>query len=195
MRLGGTLASGALALAVVSCAKVPTEAADAARASLEAAVKAEGPIYAADVFAKADGLVKSMDADLGAQARKSRLQRSYKTATALAGQAADAARQAVDAAIKGKDQAKADVARLVPEVEKGLADADARIKAVEASRGIRLDANQLKAQLEAGRQSLEEARSEAAAAKVMDAKKKLLAISESLAAAASAVDAAMKASR
>ena len=185
MRLIKMLVVTSLAIAMASCAKVPQAAVDAAKAALDAAVKAEAPVYAADAFAKADGLVKSMDADIAAK--------SYKNVASLAAQAADAAKQAAEAAVAGKAQVQADVAKMVPEVEKGLKDADARIKQVATVRGIKLDIPQLKAQLEAGRKSLEDAKADATAARFMDSRNKLQAIRDALAAAAKAIDEAMKA--
>jgi hypothetical protein len=183
-----------MAIALTRCAKVPQAVVDEAKAALATAARAEAPLYAADDFAKADTLVTSMEADIAAQAAKSPLSRSYRDVAALAAQAAEAAKQASDAAAAGRQQVNADVARMLPEVEKELNEADARIAQAAAVRGIKLDVAQIRAQVQAGRKGLEDARA-AAGAKPMDARNKLQAISEMMAAASKAVDQAMKAPR
>ena len=190
MRLVRLLGLLFMAIALTRCARVPQAAVDEAKAALDQAVKAEAPIYAADAFAKADTLVTSMEAEMAAQAAKSALSRSYRSVAALAAQAAEAAKQASAAAAAGKEQVSADVARMLPEVEKALNDAESMIRQAAAVRGTRLDVAQLRAEVEAGRKALEDAR---AAAKPMDARNTLQAISEMIAAAGKTVVAAMKA--
>jgi hypothetical protein len=193
MKLTRAFALAVFVLAAVACGKVPQAAVDAAEAAIDAAVAAEAPVYAAEAFAKAQGFVTSMKAEAVAQAAKSGLKRSYKNVALLAGQAVEAAKLADAAALRGREQAAADVARMMPEVEKLLTDADAKIRQAAAIRGISLDIDQLKAQLEAGTTSLEQAKRDQTARKLMDARNKLQAISDALAAAARVIDEATKA--
>ncbi len=101
--------------------------------------------------------------------------------------------QAADAAVRGAEQAASEVARMLPEIEKSLADAGAAIGRAAAAR--QPDVRQLEAQLEAARQSLEEAKKDQTARRFVDSRNKLRAISDALAAAAGAIDEATKARR
>ena len=108
--------------AIAGCAQPPTELVEAARARV-ASVGAEGAVYAADEYGGAQAAVVRMDAEVGAQAERFALTRSYDRTTELAGlveTAADEVERAIDAE---KQRLRSQATQMVADAERALTDA------------------------------------------------------------------------
>ncbi len=109
-----------VALMSAACAKEPSDAIGAAKASLEAAKTAGAADYAPGALAGAETQAAALDAELKAQSEKFAPTRSYAKASELAAAAKAAADKAAAEAVAGKEQMKAEATTLIAGVRGSL---------------------------------------------------------------------------
>jgi len=129
------------ALSLVTCAKPPQAAIDAARAAVQtAADNSDVLTYAPDSLRAAQQKMDALNAELAAQERRSPLSRSYDGAARFAQEAVTAAQQAGTDAQNSKQQVAKDAAALIEKVGSEIPDFEAMVWTAKRVRGIRMDA-------------------------------------------------------
>jgi hypothetical protein len=123
-----------VAVLAVGCAKPPQADVDAAKAALTAAEQAEAPKYAPDAWEKAKQAEAAVDAEIGAQAAKFALFRSYKKTAELVKAAKDAADAAKQAGIDGKEKAKNEAKAAIDGVKAAVENAKTLLATLEKCR-------------------------------------------------------------
>jgi len=158
-----------VALAVVSlsaCGKAPQAAVDQAQAALAAAGEAEAANYAPQAWEAAQGAVNAAMAEVEAQNAKFALTRSYKRASELLTAAQQAAVEAKDAAVSGKEQMRVAVEGAVATIEENLSAADGLLKTLATCRkrpkGFAGDLEIMRGNVDGLRSQLGEVQAEAA---------------------------------
>ncbi len=134
----------ALAFAVTGCATVPKADVDAAEKALNDARAAKAPEYAADAWNAAQDAEAKLQAELEAQQKTWALGRSYQTARTLAATAKDQADKAAQAAIAGKDAAKADATALMSQAREEAKKASDMLQTAPRGKGTEADLASLK---------------------------------------------------
>jgi len=109
---------------LAACAKPPQAAIDQAKAAIKAAGEAEAPAYATDAWETAQKSMNAATAEIEAQNAKFALTRSYKKAEALLATAEQDATAAEQAAVEGKELARAELEQTVAAIETSFAQAD-----------------------------------------------------------------------
>jgi chromosome segregation ATPase len=102
-----------VALIAVGCAKPPQQELDQAKASVAAAEQAEAAKYAPEAWEQAQRSMSAVNAELDAQNAKFALFRSYTKTKQLIADSGQAADQARDAALEGKQRARAEAQQAI----------------------------------------------------------------------------------
>jgi len=109
---------------LVGCAKAPQQSIDQAQAALDQAQKAQAPDYAPEAWDEAQQSMNAAMAEVEAQNAKFAPLRSYKNAGQLIETARDEAAKAEQAAVSGKERAKAEAESAVTAVKGSLDQAN-----------------------------------------------------------------------
>jgi hypothetical protein len=107
---------------VVSCAKAPQEAIDAANAALQAAKTVEADRYAAAEYNAAKDSLDAATAEVEKQNSKFALFRNYGDASRMLQSAVNAANAAAAAAATNKEQVKVEAEQLVSQAQAAVAE-------------------------------------------------------------------------
>jgi len=150
-----------LTLAVVSCAKPPTQELDAAKAALDAAKAAEAEVYAADTYRSASGALTEANNKVD--------QKDYEGAKASAIQAKELADRAKAEANTSKQQIRDEAQAIINRVGPGLTDARSSLSNAPRGKGADEDLDQLGADLSQAEANLSGARSNLSGGKFKDA--------------------------
>jgi hypothetical protein len=161
-----------MALMSVACAKEPTDAIGAAKASLEAAKTAGAADYAPAALASAETSAAALDAELKAQSEKFALTRSYAKANELAAAAKADAEKAAAEAVTGKEQMKAEATTLIAGVRGSLDAAKQALAKAPKGKGSAADLEAMNADVAGVEASLGEMDAAMAAGNYKDAKVK-----------------------
>lgn len=182
MRIARALAVAALLTVLAACAEPPQAEIDAARAALSAASRSADVItYAPDALRSAQEKMNALDAELGFQARRPALRRSFDAAAVLARETAALAMQAGAKAVADKQQVASDAAGLVEEIAAAIPGFESRVWAAKRVPRIKLDLiaplqlvpNQARAAVDDARKDIASGAFAAAKARLMAAKDQL----------------------
>ena len=187
------MTAAAFAMILAGCAKVPQTEVDAVKTALEAAKAADAQTYAPESFNAAMDAVTALDNELKAQEQLGAVKRKYDKSLTLASDAKAAAEKAAGDAEKAKEAMKAEVADLINIVNALIPQAKERVAKAAKVKGIKLDSSALAAQLETGLAAVTEAGADLNAGKLAEAKAKVTAVQEQLAAGEEIVKAALDA--
>ncbi|MGO9409975.1 MAG: hypothetical protein ACLQCB_04400 [Spirochaetia bacterium] len=131
----------AAALGLVTCAKPPQAAIDAARAAVQTAADTIDILtYAPDSLRAAQQKMDALNAELSAQEKRSPVSRSYDDVKRLAQETAAAAQEAEADAQSSKQQVAKDAAALIEKIGAEIPDFEAKVWTAKRVRGIRMDA-------------------------------------------------------
>jgi hypothetical protein len=169
-----------VALLSVACAKEPTDAVSAWKASLEAAKTAGAADYAPAALASAETAGAALDAELKAQSEKFALTRSYTKAAELAAAAKAAADKAAAEAVTGKEQMKAEATTLIAGVRGSLDAAKQALAKAPKGKGSAADLEAMNVDVAGVESSLAAMDSAMAAGNFKDAKVKAEAAKQTL---------------
>jgi hypothetical protein len=185
MRATRLLASCLALAAICSCAQPPQQQIDAARAAVQAAERdPDVVLYAPDSLRAAQEALNALDAELQAQSRRSTLGRSYDATKDLARRASQAAASATASAQAAKQQVARQAAALVDELNAAVPDLESKLWAARRVKGISLKALAPLASLpEQARAVVEDAQRDIEAGSFAEARAKLRAALDALAAA------------
>jgi tRNA U34 5-carboxymethylaminomethyl modifying GTPase MnmE/TrmE len=126
-------------LGLAACSKPPEQAIQAGSAALEQAKAAGAETYAADALQKAQDALNRADAEKKAQDEKFVLFRSYKTSEQLYNEAKTELDAATQAAVAGKEQAKADATKAVDDAKAAVAAANEALAKAPKSKDTKAD--------------------------------------------------------
>lgn len=160
----------AAVLLVTSCGKAPQAEIDAAKAAVDAALKAGADVFAPDAFARAKASLAEMEAEVAAQGKK--MFKSFDKAKTLAlavRKAADDARAAAEAR---KTELKNELPKTLAALAEGLKAAQAKLAAALQIPGVRLDTAALKNDADSVQRLLAQAKADLDAGKLADASSK-----------------------
>ena len=182
MRIARAFAAGVLLFMLAACAKPPQAEIDAARAALEAASRnADVITYAPDALRRAQEKMNALDDELGLQARRSSLRRSYDSAAVLAREATALSVEAVSRAQADKQQVANDAAGLLEEVAAAIPGFESRVWAAKRVPRIKLDViAPLQLVPDQARTAVDDARKDIASGAFAAAKARLMAAKEQL---------------
>jgi hypothetical protein len=184
-----------VALMSVACAKEPTDAIGAAKASLEAAKTAGAADYAPAALASAETSAAALDAELKAQSEKFALTRSYAKANELAAAAKADAEKAAAEAVTGKEQMKAEATTLIAGVRGSLDAAKQALAKAPKGKGSAADLEAMNADVAGVESSLTAMDAAMAAGNYKDAKVKAEAAKQTLDKIVADVQAAVEAKK
>jgi chromosome segregation ATPase len=125
MKAAVTMMAMTIAIALVGCAKPPTTELTGAKDALSAAQKAEASVYAASQLDEAKQAVDAAEAEVAAQDGKFAMTRNYDKAKQLITDATTKAKEAEDAAVKGKEEAKKKAEDALASVNTAMTSVDA----------------------------------------------------------------------
>jgi hypothetical protein len=170
----------AAALGLVTCAKPPQAAIDAARAAVQTAADNNDVLtYAPDSLRAAQQKMDALNAELAAQERRSPVSRSYDEVERFAQEAVTAAQQAGTDAQNSKQQVAKDAAALIEKVGSEIPDFEAMVWTAKRVRGIRMDAiTPLALVADQARLALDDARKDLDAGAFAAAKAKAMAVED-----------------
>jgi hypothetical protein len=182
MRIARAFAAGVLLFMLAACAKPPQAEIDAARAALEAASRnADVITYAPDALRRAQEKMNALDDELGLQARRSSLRRSYDFSSVLVREATALSAEAVSRAQADKQQVANDAAGLLEEVAAAIPGFESRVWAAKRVPRIKLDViAPLQLVPDQARTAVDDARKDIASGAFAAAKARLMAAKEQL---------------
>jgi hypothetical protein len=173
----------AVLFALAACAQPPQAEIDAAKAALDAAARStDVDIYAPDQLRAAQERMAGLDAEIGAQAKRSALSRNYDTAKSLALDVAVLAKASVDAAVISKQQVAKDAVQIADDLTAAIPAFERKVWNARGVRRINLDIiTPLQPVPEAARQTVADARKDIESGAYATAKAKLLAVKDQIA--------------
>ena len=189
----GFLALAVTSLTLSACSKPPTVEMEAADAAMAAAVSAGAEEYASASMASARDLQAELTAELGIQADKSALTRSYDHATDLAIQLKAAADQTATEAASTKEQVRQEPTALLAEVKLALTEVQGMLATAPRGKGSATDLAAFQADLDSAAVTLAEGETAIAEGRYLDAKTKVLAVQSSTQSVKSAIETAARA--
>ena len=134
-----TMTMVAVALAAVGCADQPTDAIQAVDQALTDARTSQATDYAAESLTAAEDVRAQLDAELKAQEEKFALFRSYDKAEQLAADAQQAAEQAKNAAVEGRERAHQEASDLIAELRTTVDEVKALVESAPRGKGSEAD--------------------------------------------------------
>jgi hypothetical protein len=173
----------AVLFALAACAQPPQAEIDAAKAALDAAARStDVDIYAPDQLRAAQERMAGLDAEIGAQAKRSSLSRNYDAAKSLALDVAVLAKASVDAAVISKQQVAKDAVQIADDLTAAIPAFERKVWNARGVRRINLDIiTPLQPIPEAARQTVADARKDIESGAYATAKAKLLAVKDQIA--------------
>ncbi|HPR63573.1 MAG TPA: hypothetical protein PK014_05070 [Thermoanaerobaculia bacterium] len=171
MKRVGIVLAVIVLLGLTSCAKVPQETIDGARAALDSARKAEASLYAPDALKAAEAKVAELDTELDTQ--KAKWFKSYARVSELAAEVTATAQKAEDEALAGKVRAKTEAEAALAGADTALTETRNALASAPRGKGTSADLAALSGDLDAASATLDEARSAMETEKYLDAKAKV----------------------
>ena len=191
---GTAMVSLALVGVVLSgCSKPPSSELETAEAAMSAAVDSGAEEYAPASLAAIRDLKAQLDTEMGIQAEKFALTRSYDHAQELALQMKAGADAAAAEAIQGKETVRQETTVLLQEVKVALDEVQALLVAAPRGKGSAVDLAALQGDLDSAKATLIEGETAFGEGQYLVAKTKIMAVQSGTQAVKSAIEAAIQA--